>query len=67
MDSPYLHRKVKKTLLRFINEDDTNFDKAADSAVQKGQFLLNRFIRKKLVPNETDDDKEEEEVEASKW
>ncbi|KAL9983872.1 hypothetical protein ACROYT_G006115 [Oculina patagonica] len=59
-----LHRKVMKTLRRFISEDDMVFDEAAESAVEKRKFLLNRVMRKKLVPNESDDD-EEEEVEAS--
>ncbi len=42
-----------------------NFDKTAESEVEKRKFLSNRVIRKKLVPNESDDDEEEEEVKAS--
>ncbi|XP_078357178.1 uncharacterized protein LOC144642054 [Oculina patagonica] len=60
-----LHRKVMKTLHRFINEDDMDFDEAAESAVEKRKFLLNRVMTKKLVPNESDDEEGEEEVEAS--
>ena len=31
-----IHRKVTKTLRRFIEEDDMDFDEAAESAVQNG-------------------------------
>ncbi|XP_078380186.1 uncharacterized protein LOC144663126 [Oculina patagonica] len=65
-----LHREVMKTLLRFINEDDMDFDEAAESAVEKHKFLLSRVMTKKLLPDEPDDDDEEEdereeEVEAA--
>ena len=61
-----VHRKVMKTLERFVDEDDMDFDEAAESAVEKRKFLLNRLMEKKLLPDESDDDKEtEEEVEAS--
>jgi len=49
-----------KTLQRFI-EDDKDFDEAAESAVEKRKFLLNR-VTKKLLPDESDDDEEAEEV-----
>ena len=58
-----VHRKVMKTLRRFI--DDMDFDKAAESAVEKRKFLLNRVVKEKLLPAESDDDEEAEgEVEA---
>ena len=61
-----VHRKVMKTLERFVDEDDMDFDEAAESAVEKRKFLLNRLMEKKLLPDESDDDEEtEEEVEAS--
>ena len=61
-----VHRKVMKTLRRFIDEDDTDFDEAAESAVEKRKFLLNGVVKEKLLPDESDDDEEaEEEVEAS--
>ena len=44
-------------LLRKI-KDDMDFDEAAESAVAKRKFLLNRLMKKKLVP----DDNDEEEV-----
>ena len=47
-----------KTLRRFIEEDDMDFDEAAESAVAKRKFLLNRLMKKKLLP----DDGDEEEV-----
>jgi len=52
--------------LRFIDKDDMDFDEAAESAVAKRKCLLNRIMQKKLLPDESDDDKEaDEEVEAS--
>ena len=56
-----IHRKVMKTLRRFIEEDDMDFDEAAESAVEKRKFLLNRLMKKKLLP---DDDDEEEVAEG---
>jgi len=45
-----------KTLRRFIEEDDMDFDEAAESAVEKRKFLLNRVVKQKLFPDESDDD-----------
>ena len=61
-----VHRKVMETLRRFIDEDDMDFDEAAESAVEKRKFLLNRVVKEKLLPDESDDDAEaKEEAEAS--
>ena len=61
-----VHLKVMRTLRRFIEEDDMGFDEAAESAVEKRKFLLNRVVKKKLLSDESDDDEEaEDEVEAS--
>ena len=61
-----VHRKVMKTLERFVHEDDMDFDEAAESAGEKWKFLLNKIVREKLLPDESGDDEEaEEEVEAS--
>ena len=43
-----IHRKVMKTLRRFIGEDDMDFNEAAESAVEKRKFLLNRVVKEKL-------------------
>ena len=51
-----------KTLRRFIEEDDMDFDEAAESAVAKRKFLLNRLMRKKLLPDGDDEEEVEEEV-----
>ena len=56
-----IYRKVMKTLRRFIEEDDMDFDEAAESAVAKRKFLLNRLMKKKLAP---DDDEEEDVAEG---
>ena len=55
-----------KTLQRFIEEDDMDFDETAESAVEKRKFLLNR-VMKKLLPDESDDDEEAEVIQASVW
>ena len=61
-----VHVNVKKTFRRFIDEHDMDFDEATDSAVEKRKFLLNRIVKEKLLPVESDDDEEaEEEVKAS--
>ena len=46
-----IHRKVMKTLLRFIEEDDMDFDEAAGR-----KFLLNRLIKRKLFPDNNDEE-----------
>ena len=51
-----IHRKVMKTLRRFIEENDMDFDEAAESAVAKRKFLLNRLMKKKLLPDDDDDE-----------
>ena len=37
-----------------------DFDEATESAVAKRKFLINRVIKKKPLPDESDDEKEEE-------
>ena len=44
-----VHRKVVKTLRRFMDEDDMDFDEAAESAGEKWKFLLNRIVRESRV------------------
>ena len=61
-----VHRKVMKTLRRFIDEDDMEYDEATESAVEKQKFLLDRVMQEKLLSDESDDDEKSiEEVEAS--
>jgi len=43
-----------KTLQRFIDEDDMDSDEAAELAVGKPKFLLNRVMQK-LLPDELDE------------
>jgi hypothetical protein len=59
-----IHRKVMETFQRFIDEDDMDFDEAAESAVAKRKFLINRVMQKKLLPDEPNDDGDEEEEEV---
>ena len=48
------------TLRRFIEADNMDFDAAAEPAVAKPKFLINRVTKKKPLPDETDDYMEEE-------
>ena len=57
-----IHRKVMKSLRRFIEEDNMDFDEVAESAVAKRKFLLNRLMRKKLLPDDDDEEEVEEQV-----
>jgi len=53
-----------KTLRCFIEEDDMDFDEAAQSAVAQQKFLLNRLMQKKLLPEENGEEEVEQEVET---
>jgi len=39
-----------------------DFDEAAESAVEKRKFLLNRVIGRKILPENSDDEEEKEEA-----
>ena len=39
-----------------------DFDEAAESAVAKRKFLLNRVMQKKLLPDDDDEEKVEQET-----
>ena len=52
----------EKTLQCFIDEDNMDFDEAAESAVEKRKFLLNRVIGRKILPEKSDDEEEKEEA-----
>ena len=57
-----------ETIERFIDEDNRDFDEAVEWAVGKRKFLLNRIMQEKLLPDESNDEEEAEEVaEASVW
>ena len=45
-----------ETLGSFTEEDDMDFNEAAESAVAKRKFLLNRLMKKKLLPDDDDDE-----------
>ena len=53
-----------KTLRCFIEEDDMDFDEAAQSAVAQEKFLLNRLMQKKLLPEENGEEEVQQEVET---
>ena len=51
-----------ETIERFIDEDNMDCDEAVEWAVRKRKFLLNRVMQEKLLPDESNDDEEAEEV-----
>ena len=53
-----------KTLRRSIEENDMDFDEVVESAVAKREFLLNRLMQKKSLPEDNDEEGVEEEVET---
>lgn len=53
-----------KTLERFRDEDDMDYEKAAESAVEKRKFLINRVLEKKLLSDEPGGEPEGEEERA---
>lgn len=59
-----IHRKVVKTLERFMDEDDMDYEEAAESAVEKRKFLINRVLEKKLLPDELEEEPDGEDERA---
>ena len=45
-----IHRKVMKTLRRFTEEDDMDFDEAAESAVAKRKIPVEQTNEKEIAP-----------------
>ena len=54
-----------KTLRHFIEEDDMDFHEAAESAVAKRNFLINRRMKKKPLPDEQDEEEENDKEEEN--
>ena len=53
-----------KTLRRFMNEEeDMDYEEAADAAVDRRKFLLNGILQPRPVPKNEEKEEEEEEEE----
>ena len=57
-----VHEAVMKTLRRFMDEEeDMDYEEAADAAVDRRKFLLNRIFQPRPVPKNEEEEPEEEE------
>ena len=57
-----VHKKVMTTLRRFMNDDEMDFAEAAEAAIDKRKYLLNRLIEYEDVCKETLSDNERDEI-----
>ena len=58
------HEAVMKTLRRFMDEEeDVDYEEAADAAVDRRKFLLNRIFQQRPFPKNEEEEEEEEEDE----
>ena len=55
LKSDHIHKEIMATLRRYMNDDDMDFEEAAESAVNKRKFLLNRVFKPIEVPDDTSD------------
>ena len=56
-----VHQEVMNTLRRFMDEESMDYEEAAEAAVDKRKFLLNRLFEKPQVPDEEEEEEEEED------
>ena len=47
-----IHRQVIKTLSKFMDEDDMDYEEASEAAVNKRKFLFNSLFKEAKVPKE---------------
>ncbi|KAL9970138.1 hypothetical protein ACROYT_G022465 [Oculina patagonica] len=56
LNSDHIHEEVMATLRRYMDDDDMDFEEAAEAAVNKRKFLLNRVFEPIEVPDESPDE-----------
>ena len=56
-----VHQEVTNTLRHFMDEESMDYEEAAEAAVDKRQFLLNRLFERPQVPGGEEEEEEEEE------
>ncbi|KAL9952830.1 hypothetical protein ACROYT_G040143 [Oculina patagonica] len=56
LKSDHIHKEVMATLRRYMDDDDMDFEEAAEAAVNKRKFLLNRVFEPIEVPDELPDE-----------
>ena len=57
-----VHKQVMKTRHRFIDDEEMDYAEAAEAAINKRKYLLNRLIKYEDVSEETSSDNENEEL-----
>ena len=57
-----MHKQVMTTLRRFMDDDKMDYAEAAEAAINKRKYLLNRLIKYEDVSEETSNDNENEEL-----
>ena len=58
-----VHKEVIKTLRRFMDEEEgMDYEEAADAAVDRRKFLLNRIFQPQPVPKNEEEEEEEEKA-----
>ena len=57
-----VHKQVMKTLHRFMDDEEMDYAEAAEAAINKRKYLLNRLIKYEDVSEETSNDNENEEL-----
>ena len=55
-----VHQEVVNTLRRLMDEESMDYEEAAEAAVDKTKFLLNRLFEKPQVPDEEEEEEEED-------
>ena len=53
-----VHKKVMKTLREFMEDDDMDYMEAAEAAINKRKYLLNRLFEKDDLPKDTSNEDE---------
>ena len=56
-----VHQEVMNSLRRFMDEESMDYEEAAEAAVDKRKFLLNRLFEKPQVPDKEEEGEKEED------
>ena len=57
-----VHKQVMKTLRRFMDNEEMDYAEAAEAAINKRKYLLNRVIKYEDISEEISNDNENEEL-----
>ena len=53
-----VHQEVMNTLRRFMDDESMDYEEAAEAAVDKRKFLLNRLFERRQVPDEEEEEQD---------